>query len=48
MLRSTVPRYADPYCKVKVGDWQLKTKVIPKTLTPEWNETMVSFTSGVS
>lgn len=36
---------SDPFVRVKVGKSQIyKTKVIPKTLAPEWNET---FTHGV-
>jgi len=29
---------SDPYCVLKIGSWKAKTKVIKKTLEPQWNQ----------
>ncbi|KAM7524288.1 hypothetical protein LguiA_014190 [Lonicera macranthoides] len=29
---------SDPYVIVRMGKWKLKTRVVKKTLNPEWNE----------
>lgn len=31
----------DPICKVKLGRFKAKTRVLKKTLEPEWNETFM-------
>lgn len=30
---------SDPICKVKLGPFKARTRVLKKTLEPEWNET---------
>jgi len=32
---------SDPFIKIKYGNWCAKTKVIKKTLAPQWNETFI-------
>lgn len=32
---------SDPFCKVKLGPFKAKTRVLKKTLDPEWNETFI-------
>ena len=31
---------SDPYCEVSMGAQEHKTKVIPATLNPKWNQNM--------
>ena len=32
---------SDPMCKVKLGPFKARTRVVKKTLEPEWNETFI-------
>ena len=32
---------SDPICKVKLGPFKARTRVLKKTLEPEWNETFI-------
>jgi stromal membrane-associated protein len=32
---------SDPYVKLKIGDQKRKTKIVKKTLNPDWNENMM-------
>ena len=34
---------SDPYCIIKSGRQERKTKIIPKTLNPKWNQTFILF-----
>lgn len=39
---------SDPFCKVKLGPFKAKTRVLKKTLDPEWNETFIFVLEGDS
>lgn len=32
---------SDPICKVKLGQFKAKTRLLKRTLEPEWNETFI-------
>ncbi|MCO5601153.1 hypothetical protein L7F22_055272 [Adiantum nelumboides] len=37
---------SDPYVKLRIGDHQVKTRVIPNNLNPRWNEELTLATSN--